>query len=162
MIDEYADERCDICNGELSACGPQNVGGEPSMDCKFCRLTDEFDGLKSYASHSDDRNWELRQLATSLVTALDWMVLEHGEVMGSEKELIKKALAVIGNESLKLNLDCDNPEHQVLECNGCFKLHPAGYDKQCDVCGYGQFTPRSKCDKPPEPPPENVGNFEEI
>ena len=36
-----------------------------------------------------------------------------------------------------------HPEfYRALECNGCFKMFPANYDKSCDVCGYGQFTPR--------------------
>ena len=40
------DERCEVCNGELSACGEQNVDGTPSMDCRYCQLKEAHDNLK--------------------------------------------------------------------------------------------------------------------
>jgi hypothetical protein len=32
-------ERCEECNGELSACGPEGPDGCPSSDCRYCKLS---------------------------------------------------------------------------------------------------------------------------
>jgi hypothetical protein len=35
-------ERCEVCNTELSQCGPQGVDGEPSLDCLVCKLREQL------------------------------------------------------------------------------------------------------------------------
>jgi transcription elongation factor Elf1 len=40
------DARCEVCNGELSQCGPQDNDGIPTMDCKVCQLRSKIEELE--------------------------------------------------------------------------------------------------------------------
>ena len=35
-------ERCEVCNSELSQCGAQGIDGEPSLDCLVCKLREQL------------------------------------------------------------------------------------------------------------------------
>lgn len=37
-LERINSERCEDCNAQLTACGPQAVDGIPTMDCKECQL----------------------------------------------------------------------------------------------------------------------------
>ena len=42
MLAVEREERCEVCNSELSQCGAQGIDGEPSLDCLVCKLREQL------------------------------------------------------------------------------------------------------------------------
>ena len=42
MLTAEREERCEVCNSELSQCGAQGIDGEPSLDCLVCKLREQL------------------------------------------------------------------------------------------------------------------------
>lgn len=109
--------------------------------------------------HVDAVRMNLLKIITALQVRSwehDSSKLEEPEASGFEKVTKKLKWLTYGSDEYKKQLkemrpfldhhyenNRHHPEYfQYLECNGCFKHFSLSYDKNCDVCGYGQFTTR--------------------
>lgn len=60
-------DRCDVCNHELSQCGPQGLDGEPTLDCLVCSLGERLKEAREELAAMRDELEEMRRSAKGMV-----------------------------------------------------------------------------------------------